>query len=71
MKTSAKLILAALACVMSASCQKDAGLGSDSTTAAEQLTLSTEVSTKTSLNGNEIHWTSDDVIAVFCCGYGS
>ena len=65
MKTSAKLILAALACVMSASCQKDAGLGSDSTTAAEQLTLSTEVSTKTSLNGNEIHWTSDDVIAVF------
>lgn len=64
MKTSTKFILAALACVMSASCQKDAGLGTDST-AAEQLTLSTEVPTKTSLNGNEIHWTSDDVIAVF------
>ena len=64
MKTSTKFILAALACAMSASCQKDAGLGSDST-AAEQLTLSTEVSTKTSLNGNEIHWTSDDAIAVF------
>lgn len=64
MKTSTKFILAALACVMSASCQKDAGLSSDNT-ATEQLTLSTEVLTKTSLNGNDIHWTSDDEVAVF------
>lgn len=65
MKTYTRIILAALACAVSASCQKGAEFDTDSTPATEKMTISTDVMTKTSLNGSDIHWTSDDEVAVF------
>lgn len=64
MKRHIRIILTA-ACVVTAACQQKADLIVDNIGNNEQITLTTGASTKTSLNGNEIHWTSDDVIAVF------
>lgn len=64
MKTS-RIIFAAAICAALASCQKDAILESENGLMTEPVTISSELLTKTSLNGTEIHWTNDDVIAVF------
>lgn len=63
MKTN-RIIIAALAAAAAVSCQKETAFESGNQM-LEPMTISTEVQTKTSLNGSEIHWTSDDVIAVF------
>lgn len=59
-----RIIIAAMAAAAAVSCQKEASFESGNQK-LEPMTISTEVQTKTSLNGSEIHWTSDDVIAVF------
>lgn len=59
-----RIIIAAIAAAAAVSCQKEASFESGNQM-LEPMTISTEVQTKTSLNGSEIHWTSDDVIAVF------
>lgn len=61
MKTN-KIILAAAFAASVVSCQKD---NLSENKATEPMTISTEVLTKTSLEGSEVHWSSDDVIAVF------
>ena len=60
-----KFFLAALAIAATASCQKDGLTGSEFTRETESATIISGADTKTSLNGKEIHWTSDDKIAVF------
>ena len=60
-----KFIIAALAIAATASCQKDGLTGSEFTRETESATIISGADTKTSLNGKEIHWTSDDEIAVF------
>ena len=60
-----KFILAALAIAATASCQEDGLTGSEFTRETESATIISGADTKTSLNGKEIHWTSDDKIAVF------
>ena len=64
MKTN-RFIIAALAIAAAVSCQKDGFTGSDLTRETESATIISGSQTKTSLSGKEIHWTSDDVIAVF------
>lgn len=59
-----RIIIAALAAAAAVSCQKETAFESGNQM-LEPMTISTEVQTKTSLNGSDIHWTSDDVIAVF------
>ena len=59
-----RIIIAALAAAAAVSCQKESSFESGSQM-LEPMTISTEIQTKTSLNGSDIHWTSDDVIAVF------
>jgi len=63
MKTR-RLTIAAIIIAASVSCQKETTVGTDAVQTLEKTTLST-LSTRTSLNGNDVHWTSDDVIAVF------
>ena len=60
-----RFIIAALAIAAAASCQKDGLTGSEFTRETESATIISGADTKTSLNGKEIHWTSDDEIAVF------
>ena len=60
-----KFIIAALAIAATASCQEDGLTGSEFTRETESATIISGADTKTSLNGKEIHWTSDDEIAVF------
>ena len=60
-----KFFLAALAIAATASCQEDGLTGSEFTRETESATIISGADTKTSLNGKEIHWTSDDEIAVF------
>ena len=60
-----KFFLAALAIAATASCQEDGLTGSEFTRETESATIISGADTKTSLNGKEIHWTSDDKIAVF------
>ena len=64
MKTN-RFILAALFISAAVSCQKEGFGGSENARETETATLVAGEPTKTSLNGNEVHWTSDDVIAVF------
>lgn len=64
MKTN-RIILAALFISAAVSCQKEGFGGSENARETETATLVAGEPTKTSLNGNEVHWTSDDVIAVF------
>ena len=59
-----RIIIAALTAAAAFSCQKESSFESGSQM-LEQMTISTEIQTKTSLNGSDIYWTSDDVIAVF------
>lgn len=59
-----RTIIAAIAAAAAFSCQKEASFESGKPM-LEPMTISTEVQTKTSLNGAEIHWTNDDIIAVF------
>ena len=63
MKTN-RVIIAALAAAMAVSCQDEFQVESGNRT-FEPMTISTEAQTKTSLSGTEVHWTGDDVIAVF------
>ena len=64
MKTN-RFIIAALFIAAAVSCQKDGFVDSENARETESAILVTGEQTKTSLNGKEIHWTNDDVIAVF------
>ena len=64
MKTN-RIILAALFISAAVSCQKESFAGLENPRETESATIIAGEPTKTSLNGNEVHWTSDDVIAVF------
>ena len=64
MKTN-RFILAALFISAAFSCQKEGFGGSETTRETEAATFVAGEMTKTSLNGNNIYWTSDDVIAVY------
>ena len=64
MKTN-RIILAALFISAAVSCQKESFAGLENPRETEFATIVAGEPTKTSLNGNEVHWTSDDVIAVF------
>ena len=64
MKTN-RFILAALFIFAAVSCQKESFVGSENTRETEAATIVAGEMTKTSLSGNDIHWTSDDVIAVY------
>lgn len=64
MKTT-RLFFAAVALASAVSCQKEAFVESESTRELEAITIVAGEKTKTSLNGKQIHWTQDDVIAVF------
>lgn len=65
MRTIIRIILASAVCMIAASCHKDAYIESGNQIANESLIISTGEQTKTSLNGSDIYWSSDDVIAVF------
>lgn len=65
MRTIIRTILASAVCMIAASCLKDASVESGKHNLSEPLTISTEKQTKTSLNGTEVHWSSDDVVAIF------
>ncbi len=65
MRTIIRTILASAVCMIAASCLKDASFESGKQNLSEPLTISTETQTKTSLNGSEVHWSSDDVVAIF------
>ena len=65
MRTIIRTILASAVCMIAASCLKDASFESGKQNLSEPLTISTEKQTKTSLNGTEVHWSSDDVVAIF------
>ena len=64
-----KLIFAALLAVATVSCEKEPALNSNPEAAPESnmvpLILSTGGDTKTSLVGNEIHWSEGDSVAVY------
>lgn len=64
MKTN-RIILAALFISAAVSCQKEGFGGSETTRETEIATIVAGEKTRTSLSGNEVHWTSDDVIAVY------
>ena len=64
MKTN-RFILAALFISAAFSCQKEGFGGSETTRETEAATIVAGEMTKTSLNGNNVCWTSDDVIAVY------
>ncbi|MBE6251136.1 MAG: hypothetical protein E7111_05720 [Bacteroidales bacterium] len=64
MKTN-RFIIAALFAAAAVSCQKESFEGSENPRETESATIVAGEMTKTSLNGSEVHWTSDDVIAVF------
>ena len=64
MKTN-RFILAALFISAAFSCQKEGFGGSENVRETEAATFVAGEMTKTSLNGNNIYWTSDDVIAVY------
>ena len=64
MKTFIRTTLISAICLIAASCLQDASLESGHKK-NEPLTISTEKETKTSLNGSEVHWSSDDVVAIF------
>ena len=64
MKTFIRTTLISAICLIVASCLQDASLESGYKK-NEPLTISTEKETKTSLNGSEVHWSSDDVVAIF------
>lgn len=64
MKTFIRTTLISAICLIVASCLQDASLESGHKK-NEPLTISTEKETKTSLNGSEVHWSSDDVVAIF------
>ena len=64
MKTN-RFILAALFIFAAVSCQKESFVGSENVRETEAATFVAGEMTKTSLNGNNIYWTSDDVIAVY------
>ena len=64
MKTFIRTTLISATCLIAASCLQDVSLKSGHKN-NEPLTISTEKETKTSLNGSEIHWSSDDVVAIF------
>ena len=65
MRKLIRFILASSVCMLAASCLKDAFVESDNLITKESLIISTEEQTKTSLNGSDIYWTSDDIVAVF------
>ena len=64
MKTN-RFIIAALFVSAAVSCQKEGFGGSENTRETEIATIVAGEKTRTSLSGNEVHWTSDDVIAVY------
>ena len=64
MKTN-RFILAALFISAAVSCQKEGFGGSENARETETATLVAGEMTKTFLNGNNIYWTEDDVIAVY------
>ena len=64
MKTN-RFIIAALFLAAAVSCQKDGFVNTEVTRETESAVLVAGEPTKTSLSGKEIHWTNDDVIAVF------
>lgn len=65
MKTN-RFIIAALSFAAAAvSCQKEDFGGVENARQTEATTIVTGEMTRTSLSGKEIHWTNDDVIAVF------
>ena len=64
MKTN-RIILAALFISAAVSCQKESFGGLENARETEAATFVAGEMTKTSLNGNNIYWTSDDVIAVY------
>lgn len=65
MKTT-RIIIAALIAAAAISCQKENQVVSGNQAHdLEPMTISTGAATKTSLQGTEIHWSEDDVIAVF------
>lgn len=64
MKTN-RFILAALFIFAAVSCQKESFAGLENPRETESATIVAGEMTKTSLNGNNVCWTSDDVIAVY------
>ena len=60
-----RIFTAVLSIALALSCQKETLSDNQVTRETESATLETGVLTKTSLSGKEVHWTSDDVIAVF------
>lgn len=64
MKNS-RIILAALAIFAAVSCQKEGFDNFEQNRQTESATINTGNPTKTFLDGNEVHWSSDDMIAVF------
>ena len=64
MKTN-RFILAALFILAAVSCQKESFAGLENPRETESATIVAGEMTKTSLNGNNVCWTSDDVIAVY------
>lgn len=64
MKTN-RFILAALFILAAVSCQKESFAGMENPRETESATIVAGEMTKTSLNGNNVCWTSDDVIAVY------
>ena len=59
-----RIFTSVLSIALAFSCQKDILSDNQVTRETESATLETGVPTKTSLSGKEVHWTSDDVIAV-------
>lgn len=64
MKTN-RFIFAALSIAAAVSCQKDGFVGQETLRETESAVLVTGEATRTSLNGNVVQWTDDDVIALF------
>ena len=64
MKTFIKAILISATCLIAASCLQETSLESEYQK-NEPLTITTWKGTKTSLNGSEVHWSSDDIVAIF------
>ena len=64
MKTN-RFIIAALFIAAAVSCQKENFAGSENPRETETATIVAGEKTRTSLQGDDIHWSSDDSIAVF------
>ena len=60
-----RILTAVLSIALAFSCQKDIIPETQTARETESATIETGVLTKTSLSGKEVHWTSDDLIAVF------